>query len=118
MNSSVRLSLDRNFSEVINLLFLPGLNILKTEKILQFRGHEALDVRGTSFQRKWLKKRIPLKGTHFVSFQRDTDPLKSMYFLRESAKLNFANENFFLYTILSFRSAKIFVVQLNKIASL
>ena len=51
------ISLDRNYWEVINLLFpLPGLylNILRTEKTLQFSGQTILGVRGASFQRKRL----------------------------------------------------------------
>ena len=55
MNLSVLL--DRNYREVINLLFvLPVLylDILKTEEILQFLGQKILDMRGTSFQRKRL----------------------------------------------------------------
>ena len=50
------ISLDRNYCDVINLLFvLPGLylNILKTEKILQFWDKKF----STSFQRKRLKSR-------------------------------------------------------------
>ena len=57
LNSSVLISLDRNYWEVINLLFvLPELylSILKTEKILQFLGQKILNVRGTSFQHKRL----------------------------------------------------------------
>ena len=49
------ISLGRNYWQVINLLFaLPGLylNILKTEKILQFLGRKILNVCDTSFQRK------------------------------------------------------------------
>ena len=52
-------SLYRNYWEVINLLFaLPislYLDILKTQKILQFLGQNILDVIGTSFQHKRLR---------------------------------------------------------------
>ena len=57
--------LDRNY-QVIDLLFvLLGsfglyLNIFKTEKILQFWDKKILDVRGTSFQRKWLTRVTPI----------------------------------------------------------
>ena len=47
------ISLDRNYQEVINLLFvLPSglyLSILKTEENIAILGEKILDVRGTSF---------------------------------------------------------------------
>ena len=58
------ISIEIIYQEVINLLFglpflylnicLLYLNILKTEKILQFWDKKILDMRGTSFQRKRL----------------------------------------------------------------
>ena len=54
-------SLDRNYWDVINLLFIsPGLylNTLKTERILQFWDEKILDVRGTSFQVQDVKNQL------------------------------------------------------------
>ena len=66
------ISLDRNYREVINLLFvLPRLplNVFKTEKMLQVgtkKKKKTLDVRGTSFQRKRLKTKSDCEATRSV----------------------------------------------------
>ena len=58
----------------MDLLFiLPGLylNILKTEKMLQFGEQKILDVRGASFQRKRLNIVEYMMIVNFYAFKRN-----------------------------------------------
>ena len=85
------ISLDRNYEEVLNLLFvLPGLyfNILKTEGILQFWDKRfstcvAQEVKETChLQTDQRRKRIPKKNEK-IQQERETKKVKRLKILHE-----------------------------------